>query len=65
MQTLTALVGLPELLAILSSMTYGVAQVLVRVAMRDASALAVALVLNGCVAAGGLVLSLRDGTLLA
>ena len=65
MLTLTELVGPPELLAILSSMSYGVAQVLVRVAMRDASALAVALVLNASVAAGGLVLSLWDGTLLA
>jgi drug/metabolite transporter (DMT)-like permease len=64
MQVLIALVGLPELLAILSSLTYGVAQVLVRVAMRDASALAVALVLNGSVAAGGFTLSLWDGTLL-
>jgi drug/metabolite transporter (DMT)-like permease len=65
MQALIALIGLPELLAILSSLTYGVAQVLVRLAMRDTSALAVALVLNGSVAAGGLALSLWDGTLLA
>ena len=60
-----SLIGLAELLAILSSLTYAVAQALVRMGMRNASPFAAALVINGCTATGGLILSLWDGTLLA
>ena len=65
MEALYALVGLAELLAILSSMTYGVSQALVRMGMRNGTPFGAALVVNGCTAAGGILLSLWDGTLLA
>lgn len=65
MEALFALAGLAEILAILSSVTYAVSQALVRLGMRNATPFGAALVVNGCTAAGGIILSLRDGTLLA
>ncbi|MEK6710893.1 MAG: DMT family transporter [Nitrospinota bacterium] len=65
MEAFLALVGLAEFLAILSSVSYGGTQALVRLGMRNATPFGAALVINGCTATGGIILSLWDGTLLA
>ena len=57
------LVGLGELLAIGSSITFSVAQTFLRQGMRSVSPLAAALIVNGIVSLGGLIISLVNGTL--
>ncbi len=58
------LIGPGELLAIASSITFSVAQTFLRQGMRSVSPLATALLINGIVSLGGLVISLMKGTLL-
>ncbi len=58
------LIGPGELLAIASSITFSVAQTFLRQGIRSVSPLATALIVNGIVSVGGLVISLMKGTLL-
>ncbi len=58
-------IGPGELLAIASSITFSVGQTLLRQGMRSVSPLATALIINGIVSLGGLLISLLNGTLLA
>ena len=59
------LIGPGETLAIASSITFSVAQTLLRQGMRSVSPLATALIINGVVSLGGFAISLGKGTLLA
>ena len=56
-------ISLGELLAIASSITFSVAQTFLRQGMRSVSPLAAALIVNGIVSLGGLIISLFNGTL--
>ncbi len=58
-------IGVGELLAIFSSITFGAAQIYTRLGMQTASPLMAALVVNSFVSLGGVAVSLYDGTLLA
>ncbi|MBT3353224.1 MAG: DMT family transporter [Nitrospinaceae bacterium] len=56
-------VGLPELLAIASSFTFAISQILIRLGMRTTTPLAAAFIINGTVSLTGLITSLIKGTL--
>ncbi len=64
MTDLISFIGLGELLAIFSSITFSVAQIFIRQGMRSATPLTAALIINGIVSLGGLSISLYRGTLL-
>ncbi len=63
MTTLISAIGAGELLAILSSITFSIAQIFLRQGMRSVSPLTAALIINSIVSLGGLSISLYRGTL--
>lgn len=63
MSQIISSVGLGELLAIASSFTFAISQILIRLGMRTTSPLAAAYIINGVVCLSGLTVSLIKGTL--
>ena len=60
---LISAIGAGELLAILSSITFSIAQIFIRQGMRSATPLTAALIINSIVSLGGLSISIYRGTL--
>ena len=63
MTNLISTIGAGELLAILSSITFSIAQIFIRQGLRSATPLTAALIINSIVSLGGLSISIYRGTL--